>query len=232
MTITIYEITDDFYQGGEAWMAARRGMLTASEMDLCISPANLDATNNDKVRAHVFELAAQRVTGYVEPSYIGDDMLRGIDDEEYAIAHYEKSYRPVRRVGFITNDKWGFKIGYSPDALVGDRGVIEVKSKKQSKQLRVIVEGVLPQEHLIQVQTGLLVSERDECDFISYSGGMPMMTLNVKADYRVQEAIVRAAAAFEEKVREVMGRYRDALATPGGRFIPTERVIEQEMHLS
>src|SRR6185436_16417143 len=103
-------------QGSDEWFELRRGILTASEMKLIITPTRKIA-DNDKTRAHLYELAAQRISGYVEPHFISDDMLRGQDDEIYAREAYKKHFAPVKEVGFVTNDKWGFVIGYSPDFL-------------------------------------------------------------------------------------------------------------------
>ena len=229
MTITIYPITEKFYQGSQPWFDARCGLLTASEMHLCISKAKLEVTDNDKVREHVWELAAQRITRYVEPSYLSDDMIRGHEAEEYAIMHYEASYGPVQRVCFATREYEGMTIGYSPDGLIGDRGTMEVKGPRQKGHLQTILAGGVPDKHVIQVQTGLWVLKRDFCEFVSYHGGMPMCTIRVEADHRVQEAIVRAALAFEAKVRDAVAEYQDRLKS-GMRLVPTERVIEQEIY--
>ena len=67
----------DLLQGSESWLQARCGLLTASEMNRILTPT-LKAASNDKERAHLFELLAQRITGYVEPHYVTDDMLRGM----------------------------------------------------------------------------------------------------------------------------------------------------------
>ena len=106
----------DLDQGSEAWLAARCGLLTASEMKLILTPT-LKVAKNDNSRAHVYELLAQRISGHVEPSYIGDDMLRGMSEEVDARLLYEKTSAPVQTVGFITNWKWGFTLGYSPDEI-------------------------------------------------------------------------------------------------------------------
>lgn len=217
----------DLIQGTEAWLAARCGLLTASEMKLIITPT-LKVASNDKERAHVWELAAQRITNYVEPSYIGDDMLRGMEDEVEARALYHEHYAPVTQMGFITNDRWGFTIGSSPDGLVGDDGLIECKSRRQKYQIETLASLAMPDDYWIQVQTLLLVTERQWCDFISYSGGLPMVTLRVLPDEKVQAAIVDAATAFEERVVLRIADYRDTLAS-SARLIPTERRIEQEM---
>lgn len=226
----------ELMQGSEEWHAARCGLLTASEMKLIITPS-LKAASNDKERSHLFELLAQRITRYVEPSYIGDDMLRGQMDEVEARTIYAERYAPVQECGFITNDRWGFTIGYSPDGLVGDDGLIECKSRRQKYQIETIVTNIgddagetIPTDYLLQCQTGLLVSERKWLDFVSYSGGLPMATIRVYSIPHVQEAIVEAASAFEGRLAEKLEKYNAALRSKA-RLIATERRIEMEMHV-
>lgn len=223
----------DLEQGSEEWLAARCGLLTASEMKLIITPT-LKIASNDKERSHLYELLAQRITKYVEPHYIGDDMLRGHEDEVDARILYNDNYAPVTDMGFITNDKWGFTLGYSPDGLVGDDGSIEAKSRRQKFQVETIidyfVDGTTPLDYSIQVQTGLLVSERKWCDLISYSGGQPMITMRIWPDPKVQNAIIEAAGAFEDRLAKKMELYQIALVKLP-RLIPTERKIIMEMHL-
>lgn len=219
------EYYEELIQGSEEWLEARRGILTASEMKLIITPANLKPASNDKERAHVYELAAQRISGFVEPHYISEDMMRGNDDEVYARALYADKYAPVTEMGFITNDKWGFKIGYSPDGLVGDDGLIECKSRRQKYQIETIVKQEVPAEYVIQLQTGLLVSERKWIDFISYSGGLPMFVQRVYPDPVVQEAIVLAATGFNERVAANITKYNELAS----KYHMTERTIEKEI---
>lgn len=218
MTIKIHtELT----QGTDEWFAARCGLLTASEMKLIITPT-LKVASNDKERAHLYELAAQRITQYVEPSYIGEDMLRGMRDEVDARIIYSEKYAPVTECGFITNDQWGFTLGYSPDGLVGDDGLIEVKSRKQKIQIETILSNDVPAADMIQVQTGLLVSGRVWCDYISYCAGMPMFTIRVMPDMDMQAAILDAARVFHGKLDEKISAYEAMLKT-AARLIPTER---------
>lgn len=215
---------NDLIQGSDEWHTARLGMITASEMHLVLTPT-LKPANNDRTRLHLYELLAQRVTGYVEPQYISDAMLRGHEDEILARAMYSEKYAPVTEAGFVTNDEWGFKIGYSPDGLVGDDGLIEVKSKMAKHHTKTILEGVVPDEHMLQVQTGLLVTGRKWCDFISYCGGMPMWICRAYADDRVQSAIVEAATVFEKQIDEKMAQYDVAIKW----LHATERRVEEEM---
>lgn len=214
-------------QGSEAWLAARCGLLTASEMKLILTPT-LKIADNDKTRAHVFELLFQRLTGFVEPRYISDDMLRGIDEELEARAAYAEHFAPVQTVGFITNARWGFTIGYSPDGLVGDDGLIECKSRRGKYQVQTIAEDEVPADYMLQLQTGLLVSERKWIDFISYSGGLPMFVRRVEPIPEIQEAIIAAATAFEAKLADKELAYHATLAAMP-KVIATERKIEMEI---
>ena len=216
----------EYEQGSEAWLQARCGLLTASEVKLIVTEKTMKAASNDKERAHLYELLAQRVNKYVEPHFFSFDMERGHSDEVEARIVYDANYAETSTdIAFMTNNRWGFTLGYSPDGLVGDDGAIECKSRRQKFQMQTILEGVVPSEYAMQLQTGLLVSEREWIDFISYSGGMPMYVQRVYPDDAVREAIVNIAGAFEARIADALAKYNEAAK----KFIPTERKIEQEM---
>lgn len=224
----------DLVQGSDEWLAARCGILTASEMKLIVTPTTLKAACNDKERAHLYELLAQRISGYVEPHYVSDDMLRGQADEVEARILYAEHHAPVTDMGFITNDKWGFTLGYSPDGLVGDDGLIECKSRRQKFQVQTIIENIggdggetIPSDFAMQCQTGPLVSERAWLDFVSYSGGLPLAVIRVHPIEAVQNAIIEIAGDFERRLAAKLAIYLDASRS----LIPTERKIEEEMYL-
>jgi hypothetical protein len=219
----------EFEQGSDHWLQARCGLLTASEFDRIITPT-LKIADNVKSRAHLWEMAAQRITRYVEPQYISDAMLRGQADEILARELYSKHYAPVQQCGFVTNSRWGFTLGCSPDGLVGDDGLIEVKSRCQKYQVETICTAEMPDDFKLQVQGELLVTERKWCDFISYSGGLPMVVIRVFPDEAVQEAIVDAAAKFESRINEALAEYHATLVNKPA-WIPTERTVEEEMVL-
>lgn len=220
MTITYHP---EMIQGSEEWAAARRGITTASEMHLVLTPM-LKIADNDKTRMHVYELAAQRITGHTEPTYFGDEMLLGTMNEPIARQLYHENFAPVTECGFITNDDHGFTIGYSPDALVGDDGLIEIKSRRQKFQVQTIVDGEVPKEHVLQIQTGLLVTGRKWCDYVSYSGGMPMMPVRVYPDEKIHAAIITACTAFEARIQTVINAYHERLLNE--KWVMTERLVE------
>ena len=224
----------DFEQGTEEWLAARCGLLTASEIKLIITPT-LKMASNDKERAHLYELLAQRITRYVEPRYISSDMLRGHEDEVDARILYAKHYAPLQEMGFITNNKWGFTLGFSPDGLIGEEGFIEVKSRLQKYQIETLIDNVcgqtIPADYLIQQQTGHLVSERGWCDFISYSGGLPMAVIRCYPDPKVQNAIVEAAGEFEKRLLHKWETYKNVVNSDKYMLLSTKRKVVQEMYV-
>ena len=193
-------------QGTPEWHDLRRGVLTSTAIKTLITPT-LKLADNDKTRAHVYEVAAQRITGRTEDNYMSFDMMRGHTDEILARELYARHYAPVIECGFITSDKLGFMVGYSPDGLVGEDGLIEVKSAKAKIQVQRMTDGVIPLEHYAQVQTGLWVTGRKWCDFISYSNGMKMMVVRVDADLAYHALIEQSATIFEAKVAEVITSY-------------------------
>ena len=230
MTITYHR---DLIQGSDEWLAIKRGIISAGSMNLLMTPT-LKPANNDKTRSHIYELAAQRITNYTEPQFFNDHMLRGQIDEVEARALYAQRFAPVEEVGFITNDAAGFLLGYSPDGVVGADGLIECKSRLQKHQIETLVTAVryqeVPAEYVLQIQTGLLVTGRSWCDFISYCGGLPMAVIRCFPDQKIQDAILEAASDAEKRIEAIVNEYEAAIASDA-RLIPTERKIVQEMHL-
>ena len=216
-------------QGSDEWLQARCGILTASEMKLILTPT-LKVTSNEKERTHLFELLSQRISQYVDPVFIGFNGDRGHQEEVLAKIKYIEHVAPIQDMGFITNDKYGFTIGYSPDGLVGDDGLVECKSRVQKYQVQTIAELEVPEEHVFQLQTGLIVSERKWIDYISYCGGHLMCVLRVFPDLVIQEAIINAAIKFEQRLQLKWEQYKDVVNNKKAILIPTERTkIEQEI---
>jgi len=211
----------DLIQGSDEWLQARCGLLTASTMKPLVTPKELKTAANDKVRLHLYELCAQRITKVIEPSFLSEDMDRGGFEELEARQVYNDKISPVEEMGFITNDKWGFTLGYSPDGLVGKDGLIEIKSRIQKFQVRTIANDEIDGEFMIQLQTGLLVTERKWIDFISYSNGMPLYVKRVEPDLKIQTAIIEAATKFEEDAAKIIELY----STNATKYLPTERKI-------
>lgn len=225
MTAPILIELPDIAQGTDEWHDQRRGIVTASVVGQLVTTKTLKPASNDVSRGLTRLLVAERITGWTDPMYVSDDMLRGIEDEPKARDKYSEHYAPVTEIGFMIREDHDVKIGYSPDGLVSDDGLIEVKSRRQKKHLETILADEPPAENLAQMQCGLLVSGREWCDYISYCGGMPLWVKRVFPDQRWFDAILAAVDAFEENAAEMIRLYDER--TVG---LPmTERAVEMEM---
>ncbi|WP_027503321.1 lambda exonuclease family protein [Rhodococcus sp. UNC363MFTsu5.1] len=212
-------------QGTDEWHDQRRGIVTASAVGKLVTAKTLQTASNTESRGLTALLAAERITGWTDPTYISDDMLRGIEDEPLARDVYAEHYAPVTETGFMIREDQGVKIGYSPDGLVGDDGLIEIKSRRQKIHLETILSGHPPIENMPQLQCGLLVSGRDWIDYVSYCGGMPLWVKRVFPDQRWFDAINSAVRALEENAAEMIRLYEESVAG----LPATERTIELEM---
>lgn len=149
-------------QGTDEWLYIRRGIATASNFSKIITTAG---ALSKSINEYAFQLASETVTNLQDESYISVDMQRGNDLEPEAREFYQQeTLSLVRQVGFM---KCGF-YGYSPDGLIGEDGLIEIKCPKQNTHTKYLFNNKLPSEYLAQVQGGLFVSGRKWCDFISY----------------------------------------------------------------
>lgn len=200
----------DLLQGTDEWLEQRRGIVTASVVGDLITTKTMKPASNETSRGLTALLAAERITGWTDPTFMSDDMFRGIEDEPRARDVYSKHYAPVQETGFMVREFDGIQLGYSPDGLVGADGLIEIKSRRPKIHLAHILAGQVPAENMAQCQAGLLVSGRAWLDYISYAGGMPMWRVRVHPDPRWFEAIVAAVQEFETNVAEMIRRYHEA----------------------
>lgn len=223
MTLHVFP---DVIQGSDDWLDQRRGIVTASVVGQLVTPKTMRPAANDKSRSIVALLVAERITGYTEPAYVSDDMLRGGTEELRARDLYAEFYeRPVREFGFLLRKEDTWQLGFSPDGLVGEDGLIEVKSRLAKLHLRTILADEVPAEFMAQCQAGLLVSGREWLDFISFCGGMPMWHKRVLPDDAWHDAIIAAVEQFELTAAEMVAEYE--AKTEG--LPATKRLVHQEM---
>lgn len=208
MTTDLHVYTD-LVQGSDEWLEARRGIVTASTVGQLITYKTIKPASNDYSRALTAELAAERITGWTEPPYVSHDMLRGTLDEPVARAVYAQHYAPVTECGFMVRDFGDYKIGFSPDGLVGDDGLLEIKSRRPKAQLATVLADEVPAANMAQLQAGLLVSGRDWIDYVSFAGGLPLYVKRVYPDQRWFDAIREAVATFEQTVTQMVATYTE-----------------------
>lgn len=209
MSLTVY---DNLIQRSDEWYEARRGIVTASVVGQLVTPSTLKTANNDKSRGIIAQLAAERITGWTDPTYTSWDMQRGVDDEPIARDYYIQHHAPVTECGFMVREFDGLKLGYSPDGLVGDVGLIEVKCPRAKSAIPIVLADEAPGEYVAQLQAGLLVSGRQWVDFIPFVGGLPFYVKRVYPDPEWQTAIIDAVTAAETAISSVVADYERATA--------------------
>jgi putative phage-type endonuclease len=158
----------DAVQGSPEWLAARIGRVTASRM------ADVMAQGRGATRAaYMGELAAEILTGVSAESYTNADMQRGTELEPIARAAYETETRQmVDSVGLVLhprNDRWAA----SPDGIVGDDGLLELKCPKTHTHIAYLLAGKPPAQYLPQMAWQAACCGRAWVDFASYDPRMP-----------------------------------------------------------
>lgn len=124
-------------------------------------------------RDYRLQLVTERLVGEPQDSdFINDDMRRGIELEADALAAYEAlTGQLASRVGFVAHNT--LMIGASPDGLIGDDGILELKVPRSATHLRYIRANVMPTEHLPQLLHNLYVTGARYADFMSYDPRFP-----------------------------------------------------------
>lgn len=229
----------DIVQGTDDWLRIKHGVLSASVFKNIITAKKLELSKAATARLFFDDILSQRIDKTIYPNFMSYDMMRGHEDEPYATAQYEKEYNTeIKHCGFITNETLGFPVGYSPDALVGDEGLLEIKSRVPKYQIKTILdhiagraEDIIPGDYMMQIQAGLWVSDREWLDFISFCNGNQMVTIRVNPIQKFQDAIWEAAIAFEKVLKENMQKYEDAAANDPRLTLTPRRKIDEEMRI-
>jgi predicted phage-related endonuclease len=168
------KIYEDIIQGSPEWLALRLGKFTASTFsDLFMKETT--AGFNDAINKVVFE----RLTGESPESFVNEYMRRGSELEPIAREAYEmQTFNKVKQVGFVELTEF---IGSSPDGLVGEDGLLEIKIPKFSTLIDYKLTGNIPSNYMWQMQGNLWITEREWCDFFVWH---PKMEPLLKRVYR------------------------------------------------
>ena len=158
-------------QGSLEWHQMRLGKVTASRVADILAKTKTGPSASRQ--NYLIELALQRTTGIIQESYSNSAMEWGTQTEPQARVAYEvKSGNFVDQVPFIDHPsiKW---FGCSPDGLVSDRGLVEIKCPNSATHWDYFRHNRPPQKYVIQMQAQIAVTGRDWCDFVSFDHRMP-----------------------------------------------------------
>lgn len=172
-------------------------------------PTRLVVADNETSRGLTHTLIAERITGWTEDTPMSRDMYRGVWSEPLARDLYSGYYSQAVECGFLVREGDGWELGYSPDGLVGDDGLIEIKAPRSKNQLLTAVTDEVPPHYMAQCQAGLFVTGRDWLDFVSYVGGMHVYVKRVLPDPEWFAVIEQACRTFEETAVRLVADYRN-----------------------
>lgn len=195
----------DCEQGTDEWFKARCGIVTCTGIAKVLAKGKNGAPSDTRKR-YLYEKVAEEITGKMGEQYTNAHMERGILHEPIAREMYEiTTMQLVKEVGFIRADIGNnVPLGYSPDGLVGDDGLIEIKSKLPYLQVEILHKGEVPSEHKAQLQGGLLATGRAWIDFVSYCPDMPLFIKRVYPDLEYFEKIKEGLTEFYEEAYQLI----------------------------
>lgn len=199
-------------QGSPEWFEARRGFVGASAINdvMATTKSGGEAATRRNLRARII---SERLTGVCADSFSSTAMQWGVDNEPIARANYEVLYGvDVDQVGFILHPEIKMT-GASPDGLIGDDGLIEIKCPNTATHIDYLLGGVPPMEYRNQMLWQMECTGRKWCDFVSFDPRMPDdMQLFVVRYTRDEEKIKELRAGvvkFLDEVNEVLNKLQD-----------------------
>jgi len=152
-------------QGTDAWFAQRLGRFTASEVYKLMGIKSLGETGKN----YAFDKAVEELFGETEETYMSIDMERGKMLEPLAFAKFQELKDPeflkVETCGFFN---FGESAGASPDGLVGEDAILEIKCPKPSTFFKLVATNEIKDQYLYQMQLQMMATNRNKAHFFNY----------------------------------------------------------------
>jgi putative phage-type endonuclease len=197
-------------QGSEEWFTIRIGKVTASRVaDVIAKTKTGYSASRDNYMA---QLICERLTGLKGESFTNAAMQHGTDTEPLARAAYEALKDVlVDEVGFVPHPSI-IMAGASPDGLVGDDGLLEIKCPNTATHIETLISKVVPGKYNTQMQFQMACTGRQWCDFVSFDNRLPEeLQLFVKRVPRdnmyirlMEEEIVKFLNELDIKIAQLM----------------------------
>jgi putative phage-type endonuclease len=204
-------------QRSDEWFAARAGKVTASKIADMLAKTKTGWGASRK--NYAAQLVAERLTGTVEPSFCSPAMQWGIDTEAAAREAYcQHMLCSVVEIGFVDHPKIEMA-GASPDGLIGDDGLVEIKCPGTATHIETLLGGSVPDKYRLQTLFQMACTGRAYCDFVSYDPRLPeTMRLFVQriprddgAIAEIERETVKFLTEVEETVTQLRNRYESDL---------------------
>ncbi len=160
------KIIESCEQGSEEWLEMRLGKVTASRVSDVIKNGRGGAVSKT-AESYMVELIAEILTGESKPFFENDAMKWGTETEPQARSMYEinNDFVDVKEVAFVEHNEF---IGISPDGLIGEDGLLEIKCPNTTTQIKRALSSDYSSDYKAQIQMQLWVTGRQWCDFVSF----------------------------------------------------------------
>lgn len=199
MSIYHYNIV----QGEEPWHDIKRGRVSSSNASKVL------AKGQGKIRtAYMYQLVAERLSGLTENGYTSNFMTDGLLVEPKARSEYEiRTGNEVKEVGFIELNE---DVGVSPDGVIGDDGLIEIKCPKTTTFIDYAMKGKTPSVYVPQMQMQLWVCEREWCDFVCFDPRIKngYFCVRVERDETYIRNLIAEVSKFVNEVKELENKLK------------------------
>lgn len=181
------------------WEKLRIGIPTTSQFSKIITPTG---KKSEQFRAYAYHLIAEIYMKRPIDTYTSEHMQRGSDLEPEAANYYEMENNvKTKRIGFITDNE--NHIGCSPDRLVGDDGLIEIKCPKPNTMIQYFIEENIEDKYKPQIQGQLYISERKWVDVVSYHPDL--LDTNIIMRVTRDDVYCRLLEKYLDDFRDFMG---------------------------
>lgn len=193
-------------QGSEEWFELR------NKYPLTASKAQAVGNQGAGLKTLCWEKLAEKYSNADKEMYSNKDMERGNELEPLAREMYElETNNTVIEIGFVTDDSISKVGGASPDGLVNDEGLVEIKAFADTKHFKAIIEQkktgtfTVESQYIWQMQQQMLFTGRQWCDFVAYNPNYPQSLLiqRIEADTVKQDAIKEGLQKGDELLKEI-----------------------------
>lgn len=209
-------MAEDIAQGSEAWLQLRVGKVTASRVADVVAKTK---TGPSASRAkYAGELIAERLTNMPAERYTNSAMAWGTETEPRARIAYEFYQNvDVEQVAFVLHPTIGDS-GASPDGLVGDDGLVEIKCPETHTHIETLLGGSIPSKYVTQMMWQMACTGRQWCDFVSFDPRLPesmqFFCQRIERDDALIEELEGEVIAFLKEVREKVDQLRKRYDPP------------------
>tara|TARA_R110000822_G_scaffold303522_3_gene428245 strand:- start:426 stop:1052 length:627 start_codon:yes stop_codon:yes gene_type:complete len=199
-------IIESCEQGSTEWLSLRLGKITASRVKDVLTKGR-GTSPSKTAESYMMELIAEILTGNSKPFFENDAMRWGTETEPQARAMYavNNDFVDVKEVAFVEHNE---QVGISPDGLVGDDGLLEIKCPNTTTQLKRALSDDYSADYKAQIQMQLWVTEREWCDFLSFDPRLECdagyLQQRVFRDEEYIEEMKVKVYAFVEKMNELI----------------------------